>query len=710
MDAMQALFHPRSVAMFGSFASPRRYGSRFTRVLLSEGYQGQVYPVNLRGGRFDDSLPIYTSIDEVKAPVDLAMVAVGPRAVESVVEDCARNGVKVCVIFTAGFAEMGEEGAKAEARITAIARDASMRLVGPNCMSVFSAPAAMNLVASPVPIGSIGMISQSGNVALSIWYDAARYYDVGFSKFIGFGNQADIAVHEYLAHLGDDPDTRVILLYLEGLRPDLGGRFLEVACNVAHRKPVVTLKGGRTRAGNRAARSHSAALAGDARVHSAAFRQAGIIEVDRMDELLPVAVALLHCPSFTDEKIAVVGSGGGHSVIAVDALERAGFVVPPFSPELKPDITREMPPWAPWENPIDMTGSFTEDQERWGRLVEVALDDPQGMSAALVFGVYGYRAAEPGMAEEWMKATESLARAVQTTGKPIVLYTPYAREARPYLKALRRAGVPVYDSPDIATRALRALYQYGCFLARDVGSEEGIKEWGELSPLAVEILRAAQVRGQHLLTEPEGARLLGAYGVPVIQNRLATSVREAIQAAEYIGYPVVLKIVSPDVIHKSNVGGVAVNLDSAEAVESAYEQIEASVRSHLPEVSVEGVLVASQVRDGHEVIVGMSREEPFGSVIMVGLGGIFAEIMEDVAFRIVPLTSVDVWEMLSELRARPILEGARGGVVGDLKALVELILKLAAISRHHPEVAEIDLNPVFVRSSGVLVADCRVLL
>jgi acyl-CoA synthetase (NDP forming) len=707
MDAMRALFHPGSVAIFGSFSSADGYGCQFTRALLGGGYQGQIYPVNPRGGRFEDRLTIHSRLDEVEAPVDLAMIAVGPRAVKSVVEDCARHGVKVGVIFTAGFAEIGEEGAHTEALITALAREAGMRLVGPNCMSVFSAPAAMNLTSNPdIPIGHLGMLSQSGNVALSLWYDAARYNDVGFSKFIGFGNQADIAAHEYLAHLGDDPDTWAVLLYLEGLRPGLGGAFLDVARDVARHKPIVVLKGGRTQAGNRAIQTHTAALATDARVYSAAFRQAGIVEVDRMDELLPVAETLMRCPSFTENKIAAVGSGGGHSIVVVDALERAGFTVPPFSPTLKPDITREIPHWAPWENPIDMTGSFLEDQERWGRLVEVALADPQGMGAALVFGVYGYKAAEPGMAAEWMKASESLRHAVQATGRAIVLYTPYARKRQPYLQSLRQAGIPVYDSVEIAARALRALHQRGCFLARDADRDAEQKGGTIADTAASGVLQRAQAR----LTEPEAARLLEAYGVPVAQHQVTTSPAEAVEAAESMGYPVVLKVISRDVLHKSDVGGVKANIDSAQAVAAAYEQIERSVRSHLPAADIEGILVSSQVQDGHEIIVGLSRQEPFGSIVMVGLGGVFVEVLEDITFRVLPLSLADVREMLSELKATGVLQGERDGIAADLEALADLILKLTLVAQCHPEIAEIDLNPVFVQPCGVLVADCRVLL
>lgn len=708
MHSLERLFHPTSVVLLGVSTTAGKSSYRFAEGLVNSGYRGTTYLVNPRGGDLFGRR-LHRSLDEVGGEIDLVLNLLPPALTPATMAAAARRGSRFAVIFTAGFAEMGTDAAAAEARMIADARAHGMRVVGPNCMGIFSLDVGLNLTGQlGLARGPIGMISQSGNVGLTVWHDAPKL-DIGFSKFIGFGNQGDIPVHEYLDYLGEDPDTGVIMMYLEGLRAGLGTDFLRVARRVAGRKPIVLLKGGRTANGGRAARSHTASLAGETQVLSAALRQAGIIEIDRLEELTPVAETLVRCPPFRGRRIAVVGSGGGHSVLGTDAVELAGFEAPPFAPEVAEAIGAKLPEWAPVANPVDMTGAFIEDMALFADLTRIALTSPQGFGGALNYGVWGYPTPDlrDRLGRTYADAAPFLGEVQAELRKPVVFYAPHAREGGPHFTGMREAGVPCYDSLDLAARCLRALRERAEALDRLTWPEPD-------GPVPVRAgdthLAAARSRTARNLTEPEALAFLGAHGFPVPPAHHARSAEAAVAAAEALGYPVVAKLVSPDILHKSEVGGVALDLRDGPAVAAAFARITAAARARIPGATLHGALVMPYRPGGVELIAGVVRDAQFGPVLAVGIGGIFAEILGDTALRVMPVGRTEVAEMLHELRGTSLLTGARGRPPVDLAALEALLLALGRLAVAHPEIAELDLNPVLAFPDGLTVADARVIL
>jgi acetyltransferase len=708
VHSLERLFHPRSVALLGVSTTAAKSSYRFAEGLIASGFAGDIYLVNPRGGELFGR-PLRRSLDEVQGEVDLVLNLLPPAHTPAAMAAAARRGARFAVIFTAGFAEMSADAAGIEARMIADARAHGMRIVGPNCMGVFSLDVGLNLTSQlGLQRGPIGMISQSGNVGLTVWYDAAKL-DIGFSKFIGFGNQGDIPVHEYLEFLGDDPETGVVLMYLEGLRSGLGPEFLAIARRVAARKPVVLLKGGRTENGRRAARSHTASLAGETRILSVALRQVGIIEVDRLEELTAVTETLYRCPPFQGHRIAVVGSGGGHSVLGTDAVEFAGFEAPAFVPEVLRAIQAKLPEWAPAGNPVDMTGAFVDDMGLFAELTRIALGDPQGLGGSLNYGVWGYPSPDlrDRLGRTYVDAAPLLGQLQTELGKPIVFYAPYAREGGAHFTRMREAGVPCYDSLDLAARCLRALRERSEALgrlARPLATGPAPHRAGDAH------LAAARGRAHRNLTEPEALAFLAAHGLPVPAHRVARSAGEATAVAAALGYPVVLKLVSPDVLHKSEVGGVALDLRDAGSVTAAFHRVAEAARQRMPGAAVDGVLVAPYRGGGVELLVGLVRDAQFGPVLMAGVGGVFTEVLADTALRVVPVTRADVGEMLRELRGYPLLTGARGRTPIDLAALEALLLAVAGLALAHPEIAELDLNPVLALPGGLTIADARIIL
>lgn len=708
MHPLERLFRPRSVAVLGASPDPAKPSYRFVEGLVDAGYRGAIHLINPRGGEAFGR-PLLPSLERVDGEIDLVLSMLGPAQTPGAIAATARRGARFAVIFTAGFAEMSAEGAAQQAQMVADAHASGMRVVGPNCMGIFSLDCGLNLTGQlGLRRGPVGMISQSGNVGLTVWYEAPKL-DIGFSKFIGFGNQADIPVHEYLDYMGQDPETGVVVMYLEGLQAGLGPEFVRVAREVSRVKPIVAIKGGRTPNAGRAAWSHTASLAGEARIYGAAFRQAGIVEVDRLEELLPVAETLVRCPPFRGRRIAVVGSGGGHSILATDAVELNGFEVPPFSAEVIREMRAKLPPWAPVANPVDMTGAFLEDLALFADLTRVALREPEAMGGSLNYGFYGFHdvSVKDRNGLTYEGAAPRLGQVQRELGKPIVFYAPYARDGLACFRSMRQAGVPCYDSLDLAARCLRALRERAEILDR---SAEGAASGPAPARAGAAHLAAAAARPGQNLTEPEALAFLGAHGLPVPAFRRAATRDEAVAAADALGYPVVLKVVSPDVVHKSEAGGVILDLRRPEAVAAGFDAIAASVRGRIPRAAVDGVLVTPYREGGVEVIAGVVRDPQFGPVLAAGLGGIFAEVLGDTALRVLPAGRGEIAAMLRELRGFPRLAGLRGRRPVDLPALEAVLLGLARVVLAHAEVAELDLNPILAFPEGVSIADARIRL
>ncbi|GAU86791.1 acetate--CoA ligase family protein [Bosea sp. BIWAKO-01] len=696
---LEYIFNPRSVVVVGASAKKDKAGYRFVEAVMKTSFTGKLYLTNPSGGEVFGHR-IYKSITEIGEEIDLALIQVAREHIFEVLEQCEAAGVKAVILYTAGFGEADEAGMELERRLEAFIKRTGIRLVGPNCQGIFSAKSRLDLTGSgKIPAGGIGMISQSGGVGSQAWMDAS-IFAVGFSLFASIGNQTDIEIHEYIDYMGDDADTKAIVLYIEGLRPNSGRAFFEAARRVAQKKPIVAIKGGQTRSGQRAANSHTGSLAGAAETFSSALRASGVIEVNNVEEMLGITQALLLCEPLTSDRLAIVGYGGGHSTLSADAVEKGGFVVPAMSPETDKRLQEALPYWAPRKNPIDLAGGYLTDMRAWIRVMRAALEE-DGIGGAMLYGAWAAYAPTIQTGDDnWQTVTAELAALQREYRKPIIAFSHTGRGDLYQNKTLRDGGVPIFENVDTAVKAFRALADRQNWLKRLAHDDGG-------SP--------AKSKPSHMsspdvgnLTEAEAYALLREYGIPVPNHRLASSAQEAAEASETLGLPVVMKISSRKIVHKSDVGGVITNLKTREAAERAYRELIERARASGLDADASEVLVAQQA-GGLEVICGYIRDAHFGPTVLVGLGGIFVEVLKDVAIRLAPIRRADALEMVRELKAAPLLTGARGQEPLDVEALADILVKLGQLGSAHPEISEIDLNPVFVSPGSAVAADARII-
>lgn len=712
MHSLDKLFCPGSVAIMGASSNPTKTGYKFFDYLLRAGYQGKIFPINPKGGEaFDHTF--YKSIADVEEKVDVVLNLISTENTIQSMDAIGKSGAEFMVLFTAGFAEAGEEGAARQKQLIESARSNGIRIVGPNCMGVANTHFGLNLSdVSKYKSGPVGFISQSGNVGITAHYESQKY-DIGYSKLVFFGNQADIKVHEYLEYFGEDEETKVIAMYLEGMGQGLGKAFVDVAKKVSQKKPIVFIKGGRTPNGVRAAMSHTASLAGEAGVYSSMLRQAGIIEVESLNDLIPAAETLARCPLCKGRNIAAIGSGGGHSILSVDALEMQGFKVPPMSPGTVAKIASNLPYYAPVGNPVDMVGDFTDDISFFAQFTEEALNDPEvRFDAAINYAAYDLIMRDPGEVVKDKKGVtfdEGLAMVGEVqrrTGKPIIAYSSNARDKKSFFTAQREAGIPTYDSLEMVAKCMDVLYKRNQIL--ETVDFEPAPQIMQPNPSAA-IFDAARVRPAKNLTEAEVFDFMKINGVAAPDYRLAGTADEAVDAAEALGYPVVMKISSPDIIHKSDVGGVVVGINGPREAEEAYKRIMRGVKEHKPDAECGGVIVAPMVKGGVELIVGIVRDPFFGPLLMTGIGGVLAEFLGDVQFLSLPASKKEIAQMLKRLKSYRVLRGIRGSKPIDFHALEDLLYQIGQLAGAYPEIAEMDLNPVLALPDKVVIADARII-
>ena len=702
----------RSVAVVGASRNPTKRGYQAIKILLDEHYDGRIYPVNPKESRIL-GLKCYAKVSDIPEPVDLALITTPAKTIPAILADCGRKGVKGAVVIAGGFREVGEEGRRLEEDMVAEARRQHIRLIGPNTSGMMNLKSNLNLVGMhDVPRGEVALLSQSGNMALTLITEARLKSKLGFTYYVGVGNEADIRFHEYLAFLRRDPDTKAVLMYVEGMKD--GRSFLAEARRTTQEKPVVLLKSGRSDTGRRSAGSHTGALAGGWEVARTAFGQAGVVLLTHSDELIPVVEALACQPPLEANRLAILADGGGHATIAADLLSDLGVEIPELSPRTQERLREILPFTASVRNPVDVAGGTDADPSLFADCARIILEDP-GVSGLLMvglFGGYGIRFAESlAVGEE--EAAHRLGRLSRELGKPVIVHSLFA-PLRPHaLELLRHYRIPVYESLDIACRAVAELAHYGRYRRQEQRPLElELRPRDKAKPEGRRILEAARREGRGFLLEHEARQLLRLHGLPVPPERLAADPEEAVAAwRELGGGRVVLKVVSPQILHKSDAGGVKLGLADAEAVRRAWQEIADSARAFDPGAELRGVLVTPQVEaEGVEVIVGAKHDEQFGPVIMFGLGGIMVEVMRDVVFRLVPLDRPQAAEMVRAIRGYPLLAGARGRTPLDTAALERLLVVCSEVMEAYPEIAEMDLNPVLVQEEGVAVLDARVIL
>ncbi|WP_078716036.1 acetate--CoA ligase family protein [Paucidesulfovibrio gracilis] len=694
---LRHFFHPHSVAVVGASATPGKVGHTVLRNMLDAGFTGQLLPVNPKGGEIL-GLPVVPSVEELPQGVDLAVVALPRRRVPDTLRELGRRKARAVIVITAGFKEVGGDGWFLEREITEICRDAGMQLLGPNCLGLINAAAGVNAsFAADLPRpGRIGFFSQSGALCVAI-LDWAVGERMGFSKFVSLGNKAMLDEADMLDYLGEDPETDVILGYVENV--ERGERFLRSAKAVCAHKPVLMIKSGTTPTGAKAASSHTGAIAGSDQAYEAAFRQSGIIRVADVESLFQLARAFSEQPLPRGPNLAVVTNSGGPGILAADACGRFGLTVARPGQRTVERLQAFLPPHSDFYNPFDILGDA--DPRRYRKTMEIVLGDP--MTHALLVMLTPTAQAQ---AESTAREVADLARRMPE--KPIFACFMGMEGVRAGKEILDKAGVPCFAFPEPAVQGVRAMFDH--YLRRQRPHEPAARVQRDLDRARGLILQATQ-RGDTEIVEFQAQEMLEAYGLDRPETRLARSSEQAVEQAEAIGYPVVLKIASPDISHKSDVDGVRVNIHNAEEVRRQFWDITARATHLRPDAYVVGCVVQRMAPPGcKEVIVGFQRDEQFGPLIMFGLGGVYVEIMGDVAFRLAPLTKRDASEIVREIRSYMVLKGVRGEQPIHFEALEQVILTLGQLALDIPEIVEAEFNPVLVDRERALVGDVRMTL
>ena len=696
--ALGAVFTPSSVAVIGASRDPKTIGGLVFANLLGGAFQGPVYPVN-PSTTFVQSVAAYSSVSDCPTVPDMVLVCVPAPHVVSVVAEAAQLGTRAAVIVSAGFNESGPEGAARERELMAVVRAHGIRVIGPNCMGVLNAHPGvrMNGTFSQVfpPPGRVAFSSQSGALGLAI-LAAAERLGLGLSSFASVGNKADLSGNDLLQYWESDESTDVILLYLESFgNPRKFGRL---ARRIGRTKPIVAVKSGRTTAGTRAASSHTGALAaGDVAV-DALFRQAGVIRTDTLEEMFNVATVLANQPIPRGNGVAILTNGGGPGILAADACESHGMEVPELAPETIAALGELLPAEAGIRNPVDMIASATA--EAYGTALRILAADPNVHSLVVIFIPPIVTRAQD------VAVAISAARADIDPDIPIVSVFMSEQGVPPELTAAR---IPSFGFPEGAAEALGKVVRYGQWRARDPGNVVEVRDADE--PTARAIVDAALPDGadEVWLDAQDAERLLAAYGVPTARSRLVRHAEDAAAVQEQFGVPVAVKSAAP--VHKTELGGVRLGLSRPSQVADAVRQISESLeKAGQGELAEAGFIVQEMVGDGVEMVVGVSHDPTFGHLLLAGMGGTLVELLKDVAVRIHPLTDVDVDEMLTGLRGFPLLTGYRGSDRVDLDAFKALLFRVSAMVEAVPEIAELDLNPVFVRRRGVAAVDARIKL
>jgi acetate---CoA ligase (ADP-forming) len=696
--AMRAFLAPRSVAVVGASRRRGTVGAELFHNLLAAGFNGPVYPVN-PDAPVVQSVVAYPSIAAVPGPVDLAVVAVPAAAVVRAAQECAAAGVRALVVISAGFAETGSEGAERQQRLLRVCRGSGMRLIGPNCLGIVNTNPEVRLDATfgpslPLP-GGVGFLSQSGALGLAV-VDYATKLGLGLSSFVSVGNKADISSNDLLDYWEEDPDTSVALLYLESFGNPR--RFSRIARRVGRRKPIVAVKSGRSAAGARASSSHTGALlaASDVTV-DALFRQAGVIRTDTLAELFDVATLLANQPWPRGRRVGIVTNAGGPGILCADACQAAGLQVVELSEGLRARLSEGLPAAASVANPVDMLASAPTEHYR--RTVELVLASGEVDAVIVIF--------IPPLLTEPADVALAVRATVDAAGRdvPVLAVFMSAAGSPPELRA-GDSAIPSYAFPEDAARALGRAAEYGSWRERSEGRVPDLPDARRDEAAALIAAALAEGREPNWLAPDQVATLLDCYGIAMAEWRLAGTPEDAGAAAAELGGPVALKVVAPRLVHKSEAHAVRLGLSGADQVRSAAEEMLTAVG--VQGYMVHGFLVQRMVADGVELLVGVVHDSSFGPVVACGAGGTAVELLKDVTVRLTPLTDRDAAEMVRSRATFPLLDGYRGAPKADVAALEDLLLRVAALVEGHPEVAELDLNPVRALTQGVVVVDARV--
>jgi len=688
-DSLEPLLRPRSVAVIGASRRRDAIGGAILHNLLEQGFQGPVYPVNPSSTHVQ-SVASYPDIESIPGPVDLAIIVVPAAHVLEAVEACGKKGVRALVVISAGFKETGADGVKRETELRAIVRKHGMRLVGQNCLGILNTDpkVSMNATFAPVepPAGRVAFSSQSGALGLAI-LAYARELNLGISQFVSVGNKADVSTNDLIEFWEKDEGTDLILMYVESFGNP--AKFTQLARRVARKKPIVAVKSGRTQSGARAASSHTGSLAGSDVAVEALFHQSGVIRTDTIEELFDTALLLAYQPVPTGKRVAILTNAGGPGIMAADACESAKLDLPSLDPKTVKALRAFLPAEASVRNPVDMIASA--DAPSYEKALQLLVAD-KNVDAVIVIFV-------PPLVTGAQDVARAILAGATGSKKPILSCFMGTHGVPESLRSLSEGHIPSYSFPEAAARTLARTVQYGIWREAPAGKVPS------LSGIDVARGRAAILRAltgvaadaQPVWMDPAlRQELFDAYGIRTTRDRVAGNRGEAAALAKSIGFPVVMKVKSPDVVHKTDVGGVKLGLRTEEEAARAFDEIKIALALALPKARFEGVTVERMITGGVDTIVGMTRDPSFGPVVLFGLGGVAVELLRDVSVRVAPLTDRDAEEMVREIRGYPLLEGYRGTPPTNRASLLDLIHRVSRMTTEHAEILELDLNPVLV--------------
>ncbi|CCH48334.1 acetate--CoA ligase alpha subunit [Pseudodesulfovibrio piezophilus] len=695
-DHLQAFFYPDTVAVIGASSTPGKVGHTVVSNMLQAGYKGKLYPVN-PNAKVIEGVSVFNDIESLPRGVDLGVVAVPRGSVIPSLKRLVSVGTKSVIVITAGFKEAGKDGYALEREIVEVCEESGMALLGPNCLGMINASAGVNASfasGNPIP-GSIAFFSQSGALCVAI-LDWALGENIGFSKFVSLGNKAVLDEADMLEYLNEDEETKVILGYVENV--ERGEEFLRQARRASLNKPVIMIKSGTTAAGAKAASSHTGAIAGSDQTYSAAFRQAGVIRVDDVATLFNLAQAFSTQPLPKGPNLAVVTNSGGPGILTADTADRSALSMAALSQKTVQRLQEFLPSYAAFYNPVDIIGDA--DAERYRRTLGVVSEDSMVHSILVLL--------TPTATVEIEETAKAVIHTARKSGKPVFACFMGKTRIRKARAMLMDAGIPCYAFPEAAVKAIEAMYEFYLWKNRP---EPVYKEIERDRARAMQVIQTHEQRNVAEIVEFEAQEIVKAYGLPTPRTVLVRSSEEALVAAEEIGYPVVLKIASPDISHKSDVDGVKVNVRNANEVMRTFHEITSRAQRMRQDAYIAGCLVQEMAPPGvKEVIIGFKRDEQFGPMVMFGLGGIHVEIMKDISFRLAPLSRQDAFEIVREIKSYMLLKGIKGEQPVNFTALEDILLTMSQMALDLPQVWEAEFNPVLVNHERAMVADVRMTL
>ena len=690
---LDRLFSPRSIAVIGASKTVGKVGYLTLSNLVQSGFQGPIVPINSAGGELF-GLPVYKQLADYPDPIDLVVIAVPAEMVPAAARDAVAKKAGAVVVVASGFKEAGPEGRALEDELIDICRRGGVRLLGPNCLGVINTAIRMNASFSRrIPqAGSMAIFSQSGALCTAMM-DIADERELGVSKAISIGNKADITEVDVLEALAEDEDTRVIVGYLEDISD--GDRFVKAAEAASSRKPVVILKAGTTAAGTRAAANHTGVLVGKDTAYGAAFKRAGICRADTFDALFDSATALALQPTPKGDRVLIITNSGGSGTISADAVEKAGLTVAPLGEELARQLRRALPDAAFIDNPIDI--SAAAEPRHYAAAIDIAAAEGSFDAVLIV------------LAPQYMTEPAATVRAIVAhldENMPVLAAFLGGGDIMPSRQELAAAGLPFYDSPERAVTALKAMHEYGVWQRRPARQ---VVRFPVNRRRVERIIYRRQRTDRLRLGEVKSKDILKAYGFQILEGRLTTSPEEAMEIARFIGFPVALKVISPSIIHKSDLGGVRLNLGSAQEVADAFDLMMLRINKLAPNAIIGGIYVEKMAEKGLEVIIGMTRDPQFGPMLMFGLGGIFVEVMKDVTFHLAPITENEAAQMLQSTRSYELLQGKRGLKEVDMHAIAVALQRISQLTTDFPQILDLEINPLIVGEMGnePVVVDAR---